>query len=125
MVVNMDKNTLNYLFCQINQSELEYDKKNGLYAMDTENNLNLRFIWDLEDILKSNNKKYQILKNIDNTYNAIIYNNFIINFYFIDDYTLRSFIYVINKNNKKIKIFNNNFTNKNNFLDLLKFLNLI
>ena len=120
----MNKITLKYLFSQINQCELEYDQKNGLYAMDAENNLNLRFIWDLEDILKRNNKKYQILKNIDDSHNAIIYNNFIINFYFIDDYTLRAFIYVINKNNKKIKIFNNNFGN-NNFLDLLKFLNLI
>ena len=120
----MNKITLKYLFSQINQSELEYDKKNGLYAMDAENNFNLRFIWDLEDILRKKNKKYQILKKIDDTHDAIIYNNFIINFYFIDDYTLRAFIYVINKNNKKIKIFNNNFSN-NNFLDLLKFLNLI
>ena len=121
----MDNNTLNYLFSQINQSELEYDKNNGLYALDEENNLNLRFIWNLEDILKRNNKKYTILRNKDGTHNGIIYNNFIINFYFIDIYTLRAFIYVINKNNKKIKIFNNNFDNKNNFFDLLKFLNLI
>lgn len=121
----MDRNTLNYLFSQINQSELVYDKNNGLYALDEENNLNLRFIWDLENILKRKNKKYRILKNKDGTHDTIIYNNYIINFYFIDIYTLRAFIYVINKNNKKIKIFNNNFDNKNNFYNLLKFLNLI
>lgn len=121
----MDKNTLNYLFRQINQSELEYDKNNGLYALDEENNLNLRFIWDLEEILKRQNKEYTILKNKNETYNTLVYKNFIIKFYFIDIYTLRAFIYAINKTNKIIKVFNNNFDNKNNFFDLLKFLNLI
>ena len=122
----MDNNTLNYLFSQINQSELEYDKNNGLYALDEENNLNLRFLRDLKEILERNNKKYQILKNKRNLLEyGIKYKNYIISFYFIDIYTLRAFIYVINTNNKKIKIFNNNFSNKNNFFDLLKFLNLI
>lgn len=121
----MDKNTLNYLFTQIHQSELEYDKNNGLYAVDEPNNLNLRFIWDLEEILKRQNKEYTILKNKDGTHNTLVYKNVIIKFYFIDIYTTRAFIYVINIDNKKIKIFNNNFDIKNNFVDLLKFLNLI
>ena len=120
----MNRITLDYLFKQINQNEFEYDQKNKEYALDFDNKHNLKDIYNLIDVLESKNKSFKTIKDKIEIDRIIIFNQFVISFYCIDIYTIREFIFVLNKDNKHIKVFNNGFDSKNNFNDLLKYLNL-